>query len=91
MCKLRHPYPAVNWFSFCGLGDYLGPLGFYCIDRFYLIGVAGKDALARAVIRMLREASLLRCLGHDDWKTEDLNQENRQTWRTLVADSVSQH
>jgi 2-polyprenyl-6-hydroxyphenyl methylase/3-demethylubiquinone-9 3-methyltransferase len=57
-------YPAVNWFSFYGLRDYLEPLGFRCLDRFDLIDVAGKAALARVVIRMLRTASLLRFLGH---------------------------
>jgi 2-polyprenyl-6-hydroxyphenyl methylase/3-demethylubiquinone-9 3-methyltransferase len=57
-------YPAVNWFSFYGLRDYLRPLGFGCLDRFDLIDAAGKGTLARAVIRVLREASLLRFLGH---------------------------
>ena len=57
-------YPAVNWFSFYGLRDYLEPLGFRCLDRFDLIDEAGKAALARVVIRMLRAASPLRFLGH---------------------------
>jgi 2-polyprenyl-6-hydroxyphenyl methylase/3-demethylubiquinone-9 3-methyltransferase len=57
-------YPAVNWFSFYGLRDYLAPLGFNCLDRFDLIDAAGKSAFARVVIRLLREASLLRFLGH---------------------------
>ena len=57
-------YPAVNWFSFYGLRNYLEPLGFRCLDRFDLADAAGKGALARAVIRLLRQSSLLRFLGH---------------------------
>jgi 2-polyprenyl-6-hydroxyphenyl methylase/3-demethylubiquinone-9 3-methyltransferase len=57
-------YPAVNWFSFFRLRDYLEPLGFRCLDRFDLMDTAGKAVLARAVIRLVRKVSLLRFLGH---------------------------
>jgi hypothetical protein len=32
-----------------------------------------------------REASLLRFLGHNDWKPEDPNQENWQAWRAGIG------
>jgi 2-polyprenyl-6-hydroxyphenyl methylase/3-demethylubiquinone-9 3-methyltransferase len=57
-------YPAVHWFSFYGLRDYLRPLGFRSLDRFDLIDESGKGNLARAVVRLLRGVSLLRFLGH---------------------------
>ena len=57
-------YPAVNWFSFYRLRDYLEPLGFHSLDRFDLIDLAGKAIAARAVIRLVRQVSLLRFLGH---------------------------
>ena len=57
-------YPAVNWFSFYRLRDFLEPLGFHCLDRFDLIDTAGKAAFARAVIGLVRQVSLLRLLGH---------------------------
>lgn len=57
-------YPAVNWFSFYGLRDFLEPLGFRCLDRFDLIDTAGKGGLAQFIVTMLRRAPLLRFLGH---------------------------
>jgi len=57
-------YPAVNWFSFHGLRDFLKPLGFRCLDRFDLIDTAGKGRLARFIVTALREVPLLRFLGH---------------------------
>jgi ubiquinone/menaquinone biosynthesis C-methylase UbiE len=57
-------YPAVNWFSFHGLRDFLKPLGFRCLDRFDLIDTAGKGRLAHFIVTALREVPLLRFLGH---------------------------
>jgi 2-polyprenyl-6-hydroxyphenyl methylase/3-demethylubiquinone-9 3-methyltransferase len=58
-------YPAVNWFSFYGLRDFLKPLGFHrCLDRFDLIDAAGKGALARTLVLLLRRIAALRFLGH---------------------------
>ena len=57
-------YPAVHWFSFYGLRDYLKPLGFDCLDRFDLIDPAGQGTVARTVIRALCAVPLLRFLGH---------------------------
>jgi 2-polyprenyl-3-methyl-5-hydroxy-6-metoxy-1,4-benzoquinol methylase len=53
-------YPAVNWFSFYGLRDYLKPLGFRCLDRFDLIDTANKGGLAQFTVTMLRAIPLLR-------------------------------
>ena len=57
-------YPAVNWFSFYGLRDFLEPLGFSCLDRFDLIDAGGKGGAARAIIRALKTVPVLRFLGH---------------------------
>lgn len=57
-------YPAVHWFSFYGLRDFLKPLGFHCLDRFDLIDPAGRSASARIVLTLLRRWPLLRYLGH---------------------------
>jgi 2-polyprenyl-6-hydroxyphenyl methylase/3-demethylubiquinone-9 3-methyltransferase len=57
-------YPAVNWFSFYGLRDFLEPLGFRCLDRFDLIDTAGKGGFAQFIVTALRGIPLLRFLGH---------------------------
>lgn len=57
-------YPAVNWFSFYGLRNFLTPLGFRCLDRFDLIDPTGKGAFAKMVLAVVRWAPLLRFLGH---------------------------
>jgi ubiquinone/menaquinone biosynthesis C-methylase UbiE len=57
-------YPAVHWFSFYGLRDYLRPLGFRCLDRFDMMDVAGKGRFANFVVALLRRAPLLRFCAH---------------------------
>jgi 2-polyprenyl-6-hydroxyphenyl methylase/3-demethylubiquinone-9 3-methyltransferase len=57
-------YPAVHWFSFYQLRDFLAPLGLRCLDRFDLIDTTGRSLPARAVVRLLRAVPLLRFLGH---------------------------
>ncbi|HWI16010.1 MAG TPA: class I SAM-dependent methyltransferase, partial [Burkholderiales bacterium] len=57
-------YPAVNWFSYYGLRDFLTPLGFRCLDRFDLVDLDGKGRLASAVVRLVSGVPLLRLLGH---------------------------
>lgn len=57
-------YPAVHWFSFYSLRDFLTPLGFHCLDRFDLINPAGKGRFAQFILTMLRSVPLLRFLGH---------------------------
>lgn len=57
-------YPAVNWFSFYSLRDYLTPKGFVCLDRFDTMNLANKGSLARAVVAGVRRAATLRWLAH---------------------------
>jgi 2-polyprenyl-6-hydroxyphenyl methylase/3-demethylubiquinone-9 3-methyltransferase len=57
-------YPAVHWFSFYGLRDFLEPLGFRCLDRFDLIDTAGTGGLAQFIVTVLRGVPLLRFFGH---------------------------
>jgi ubiquinone/menaquinone biosynthesis C-methylase UbiE len=57
-------YPAVNWFSYYGLRDYLTPMGFICLDRFDLIDPSAKGSLARGVVSILRALPPMRWLGH---------------------------
>jgi 2-polyprenyl-6-hydroxyphenyl methylase/3-demethylubiquinone-9 3-methyltransferase len=47
-------YPAVHWFSFYGLRDYLKPLGFHSLDRFDLIDLEGKGRLAALAVGAAR-------------------------------------
>lgn len=58
-------YPAVHWFSFYGLRDFLRPLGFSrCLDRFDLMDLTGKSRRAQTAVRFARAMPLLRFLGH---------------------------
>lgn len=57
-------YPAVNWFSFYGLREYLELTNFECLDRFDLIDHAGKGRFSRWVLGLLNSLSLLRFIGH---------------------------
>jgi ubiquinone/menaquinone biosynthesis C-methylase UbiE len=57
-------YPAVNWFSFYSLRDFLGPLEFRCLDRFDLIATEGKSTAAQFVVGILRALPFVRFLGH---------------------------
>ena len=57
-------YPAVHWFSYYGLRDYLKRYGFDCMDRFDVIDAQSKSRMARLVLVGLRKVPLLRFLGH---------------------------
>lgn len=57
-------YPAVNWFSFYSLRDYLAPKGFDCLDRFDLIDVAKKSFPAKIAITLVRALPPIRFLAH---------------------------
>jgi 2-polyprenyl-3-methyl-5-hydroxy-6-metoxy-1,4-benzoquinol methylase len=57
-------YPAVNWFSYYSLRDFLAPLGFRCLDRFALIDTAAKASFARYIARAVQTVPFLRFLGH---------------------------
>lgn len=56
-------YPAVNWFSYYALRDYLERRGCRCRDRFELIDPAGRSRAAAAVLALLRASPLLRFVG----------------------------
>lgn len=57
-------YPAVHWFSFFQLRDYLSARGCSCMDRFDLVDLARKGALAAVVIGAIRAIAPLRLIGH---------------------------
>jgi ubiquinone/menaquinone biosynthesis C-methylase UbiE len=57
-------YPAVNWFSFYALERYLGPRGFACLDRFDMVDLRGRSAVAKLALTMVRSFAPLRLLGH---------------------------
>ena len=57
-------YPAVNWFTFYGLRDYLAPLGFDCLDRFDMIDLDHVRAPLRLLLKMARAIAPARFFGH---------------------------
>ncbi len=57
-------YPAVNWFTFYRLREYLAPLGFECFDRFDMIDIDQVRASLRWVVRMTRALAPARFVGH---------------------------
>ncbi|MDQ3189312.1 MAG: class I SAM-dependent methyltransferase [Pseudomonadota bacterium] len=57
-------YPAVNWFTFYGLRDFLAPLGFDCLDRFDMIDVNAVRAPLRPLVTVARSMRPARLLGH---------------------------
>lgn len=57
-------YPAVNWFSFYALRNYLEPNGFACLDRFDLIDHSEKSLFVRSILGLLRSLPPLRFIGH---------------------------
>ncbi len=57
-------YPAVNWFTFYRLRDYLAPLGFDCLDRFDMINLDNVKAPLRLFVRMARTIGPARFFGH---------------------------
>jgi len=57
-------YPAVHWFSFYALRDYLGRLGFDCRDRFDMVDETRAGAPGRIALRVIRTLAPLRWLGH---------------------------
>jgi SAM-dependent methyltransferase len=56
-------FPAVHWFSFYQLRDYLDERGFGARDRFDAIEV-GTSRLRAAVVGALRRSRVLRAAGH---------------------------
>ena len=56
-------YPAVHWFSFYQLRDYLDRRGFGSLDRFDVIDTTGS-VLKRAIVGAIRALPPLRFAGH---------------------------
>lgn len=57
-------YPAVNWFTYYGLRDYLQQRGLKCMDRFDMMDTAQHGVLTRKLIGLIRRLAPLRFLGH---------------------------
>lgn len=57
-------YPAVNWFSFYSLQEWLASRGFQCEDRFDVMDMTEKGILARCLIGLIRAVPLLRFMAH---------------------------
>jgi ubiquinone/menaquinone biosynthesis C-methylase UbiE len=57
-------YPAVNWFSFYGLGATLSRYGFMSLDRFDLVNLSNKGLAVGSMIRVIRRFAVLRWLAH---------------------------
>jgi 2-polyprenyl-3-methyl-5-hydroxy-6-metoxy-1,4-benzoquinol methylase len=57
-------YPAVHWFTFFGLRDYLAKLGMRSMDRFDLVDDARLGASGRATMWAVRNITPLRVAGH---------------------------
>ena len=57
-------YPAVNWFTFYRLRDYLAPLGFDCLDRFDMIDMNAMRAPLRSLVTVARSIGPARFFGH---------------------------
>lgn len=57
-------YPAVHWFTFFQLQDYLRDRSFESWDRFNIAQPEGKSAMHRAALTLLRNIAPLRFLGH---------------------------
>mgnify|MGYP001201330940 CR=1 FL=1 len=56
-------FPAVHWFSFYQLRDYLSSRGVNALDRFDVMET-GDSSLRRAIVSAIRNIRLVRYLGH---------------------------
>jgi 2-polyprenyl-6-hydroxyphenyl methylase/3-demethylubiquinone-9 3-methyltransferase len=57
-------YPAVHWFTFYELREYLEPKGFECLDRFEMIPTDRCGTVTRLMVRALRAVSPARLVAH---------------------------
>ena len=57
-------YPAVHWFTFYQLADYLAEHGLRCLDRFDMIETETLSTLPTLAVQLARRVSLLRWIGH---------------------------
>jgi 2-polyprenyl-6-hydroxyphenyl methylase/3-demethylubiquinone-9 3-methyltransferase len=56
-------FPAVNWFTYYQLRDYLGKHGYKCVDRFDIAALAPRGLAARSVLGVIRSTALTRWIG----------------------------
>jgi len=56
-------YPAVNWFSFFQLRNYLAPLGFESLDRFDMLARQPLSGAKRFVAQLARSTAPARVIG----------------------------
>jgi 2-polyprenyl-6-hydroxyphenyl methylase/3-demethylubiquinone-9 3-methyltransferase len=57
-------YPAINWFTFYQLRDFLRGQGFDCYDRFDLVDPSRKGIVSKTLLWSIREFRLLRFLAY---------------------------
>jgi 2-polyprenyl-3-methyl-5-hydroxy-6-metoxy-1,4-benzoquinol methylase len=57
-------YPAVNWFTYYQLSDYLAARGFRCLDRFDIAAAADHGRLRNTILAAITLAKPLRLLAH---------------------------
>lgn len=57
-------YPAVNWFTFYSLRRVLAERGFESLDRFDVMDLSNKGALAKGIVGAVRKMPPLRRLAH---------------------------
>jgi 2-polyprenyl-6-hydroxyphenyl methylase/3-demethylubiquinone-9 3-methyltransferase len=57
-------FPAVHWFTYFGLRDYLAQHGLRSLDRFDVAALAARGTAARMVLGAVRGVPPLRWAGH---------------------------
>ena len=57
-------YPAVHWFTFYSLRDYLAARGLDCFDRFDMIDTESLSGAARFAVTLARAFPPVRFIGH---------------------------
>lgn len=57
-------YPAVHWFSFFQLREYLVPLGFTCLDRFDMLARQPLSGAKRVITSIVRSSEVTRLVAH---------------------------
>ncbi|HKE97076.1 MAG TPA: class I SAM-dependent methyltransferase [Povalibacter sp.] len=57
-------YPAVNWFTYFGLRDYMKTLGFDCLDRFDAAALGSPSGAGGLALGVIRATPLTRAFGH---------------------------
>lgn len=56
-------YPAVHWFSYYSLADFLERQGMRCFDRFAMMDRDEGSLQRRIIVRLLQASSFLRAIG----------------------------